>query len=123
MQIYASVLKSETSFLECDTVSSITPRPSPIPEGGLAIPVIMHFVHQSKLILQKMKTFVDKRVKEMTELSRFEEIEKEIEEAEKEEEIEMIVESGDESDYVKDCENCIGSEDTQTCTELILIND
>ena len=30
--IYASVLRSETSFLECGTVASITPRPSTIPE-------------------------------------------------------------------------------------------
>ena len=32
----------------------------------------MHFVHQNKLILQKMKTFVDKQVKEVTEVFKFE---------------------------------------------------
>ena len=54
------------------TVASITPRPSPIPEGGLEIPIIMHFVHQNKLILQKMKTFLDELVDKMTEVFTFE---------------------------------------------------
>ena len=55
----------------------------------------------------------------MTEAFKFEKIE----EAEKEEEIEIVVEFGDESDYIKGCENCIGNNDTQTCTELVMVND
>ena len=39
------------------------------------------------------------------------------------EEIEMIAQSGDESDYIKDYENCIANKDTQTCIEHLLSND
>ena len=56
------------------TVASITPRPLHIPEGRLEIPIMMHFVHQNKLILQKMKTFVDGQVNRMTEVFPFEEV-------------------------------------------------
>ena len=55
------------------TVASNTPRPSPVPEGELDIPIIMHFVHQNKLTLQKMKTFVDEQVDKMIEVFTFEE--------------------------------------------------
>ena len=55
------------------TVASITPRPWPIPEGGLEISITMHFVHKNKLIWQKMKTFVDEQVNRMTEVFTFEE--------------------------------------------------
>ena len=99
------------------TVASITSRPSPIPEGGLEIPIIMHFVHQNKLISEKMKTFVDEQVNKRTEVFTFEEAEEELEEIEKEEEI--IVESGDETDN----ESCVANENTRTCTELLSIDD
>ena len=71
---------------------------------------IMREVHLPKSQqFKKMKTFVDKQVKEITEVFKFEEIEEEIEAAEKEEEFEVIVECGNESDCSQDFENCIGN--------------
>ena len=71
---------------------------------------IMRKVHLPKSqTFKKMKAFVDKQVKEITEVFKFEEIEEEIEAAEKEEEFEVIVESGNESDCIQDFENCIGN--------------
>ena len=43
------------------TVANKTPRPSPILEGGLEIPILMYFVHKNSTILNKMKTFVIKK--------------------------------------------------------------
>ena len=44
-----------------ETATDITPRTSPIPEGGLEIPILIHFVHKNNAILNKMKTFVIKK--------------------------------------------------------------
>ena len=66
-----------------------------------------------------MKTFVDKQVKEVTEVFNIRRNRR----SGKEEEFEIIVESGDESDSIKHCENCIGNEDMQTCTEFTLNSD
>ena len=68
-----------------------------------------------------MKTFVDEQVEQMTGIFKFEGME-EIEEAEKEEKIETVVEFGDDSDYFKDFDDCIGNEDPQTSTEVLLID-
>ena len=87
------------------------PRPSPFLEGGLEIPVIKNFVHQNKLILRDDRGIQIRRNRRRNRRSG------------KEGEIEIIVESGDERDYIKDCEYCIGNEVTQTCTKLIFSND
>jgi len=47
------------------TVACLKPNVSPIPEGGLEIPILMHFVHESGLILEKMKRFVSGQVERM----------------------------------------------------------
>ena len=44
------------------TVASIQYRVSPIPEGGLEIPIQMTFSHTSKPILEKMKLIVESQV-------------------------------------------------------------
>ena len=48
------------------TFASITARESPIPEGELEIPIIMYFIHENKLILEKINTYVEKRLEKMT---------------------------------------------------------
>ena len=45
------------------TVASTTPRISPIPEGGLEVPILMHFTHENKAISSKMEILVRKQVK------------------------------------------------------------
>ena len=47
------------------TVASTTPRISPIPEGGLEVPILMRFTHENKTISSKMETLVRKQVEEM----------------------------------------------------------
>ena len=47
------------SFTE--TVTNVTPRLSQIREIGIEIPILMHFVHKNDAILNKMKTFVNKK--------------------------------------------------------------
>ena len=37
------------------TVASTTPKISPIPEGGLEVPILMHFTLKTKLLLRKWK--------------------------------------------------------------------
>ena len=37
------------------TVANLTPRESPIPEGGIEIPILMHFGHEDKNICRKWK--------------------------------------------------------------------
>ena len=49
------------------TVASTTPRISPIPEGGLEVPILMHFTHESKAISLKMEILIRKRVQKMKE--------------------------------------------------------
>ena len=44
------------------TVASTTPRISPIPEGGLEAPILMHFTHENKVISSKMEILVRKQV-------------------------------------------------------------
>ena len=104
------------------TVAGITPRPSPIPEGGLEIPIIMHFVHESKVILRKMKTFVDDQVKKMTEIFRFESTEEAKEEEEDEAIEEIVVQSDDnnEGDF-EDID--FESEDTHIFNEGVVVID
>ena len=53
------------------TVANITPRSSPIPEGGLEIPILMHLVHKNNAILNKMNTFVIKEIHQMHEKFEF----------------------------------------------------
>ena len=38
------------------TVASTTPRISPIPEGGLEVPISMHFTHENTAISSKWKS-------------------------------------------------------------------
>lgn len=47
------------------TVASLTPNLSPIPEGGLEIPILMHFTHGNKVNLQKMNSFVRSQIAKM----------------------------------------------------------
>ena len=47
------------------TVASTTPRISPIPEGGLEVPILMHFTHENKAISSKMEILVRKQVGKM----------------------------------------------------------
>ena len=49
------------------TVASLILNISPIPEEGLEIPILMHFVHENNKILEKMKIFVAKQVEKMKE--------------------------------------------------------
>ena len=49
------------------TVSSVAPNVSPIPEGGLEIPILMHFTHVNMVILEKMNSFVVRQVEKMKE--------------------------------------------------------
>ena len=45
-------------------VASTTSRISPIPEGGLEVPILMHFTHENKAISLKMEILVRKQVEE-----------------------------------------------------------
>ena len=47
------------------TVVRITPKISPIPEGGLEVPILMHFTHENKAIFSKMEILVRKQVAHM----------------------------------------------------------
>ena len=47
------------------TVASTTPRISPIPEGGLEVPILMHFTHENKAISSKMEILVRMQVEKM----------------------------------------------------------
>lgn len=49
------------------TVASLNPNVSPIPEGGLEIPILMHFTHKNMVILDKMNSFVARQVEKMKE--------------------------------------------------------
>jgi len=49
------------------TVAGIAPNISPIPEGGLEIPILMHFTHRNMIILEKMNSFVVRQVERMKE--------------------------------------------------------
>ena len=69
------------------TVAILIPRPSPIPEGGIEIPILMHFAHENKAILAKMETFVNKQVQKMTEKFDFEQLTGEETREEEEDEI------------------------------------
>lgn len=48
-------------------VLSTTYRPSPIPEGGLEIPLMVKFEHEEEHILEQMKEFVNKNYEEIIE--------------------------------------------------------
>ena len=50
-------------------VLSPTYKPSPIPEGGLEILLIVTFKHESEHILNQMKTFVNEKYDEIVEKS------------------------------------------------------
>ena len=39
-------------------VANTTPRNSPIPKGGLEVPILMHFTHENKAISSKMEIIV-----------------------------------------------------------------
>ena len=54
------------------TVSSVHYRQSPIPEGGLEIPIQMTFSHSSKPIVEKMKAFAETQLVKMEETFRME---------------------------------------------------
>ena len=45
-------------------VASTTSRITPIPEGGLEVPILMHFTHENKAISLKMEILVRKQVEE-----------------------------------------------------------
>ena len=47
------------------TVANTTPRISPIPEGGLEVPILMLFTHENKAISSKMEILVRKQVEKM----------------------------------------------------------
>ena len=49
------------------TVASVIPNISPIPEGGLEIPILMHFTHSNMIILEKMNSFVVRQVEKIKE--------------------------------------------------------
>ena len=92
------------------TVANLTPRPSPIPEGGIEIPIIMHFAHVNKAILSKMETFVNKQVQKMKEKFDFEQLigeETREEEDEIDEEDAIEVQSDDEEDNVESNETVV----------------
>lgn len=55
------------------TVSSVQHRVSPIPEGGLEIPIQMTFSHHAKPIIEKMKLFVETQITKMGQVFRMEE--------------------------------------------------
>ena len=46
-----------------DTFANITPRPTPIPEGSPKIHILMYFVRKNNAILNKMKSFFNKKSK------------------------------------------------------------
>ena len=46
-------------------VAITTPRTSPIPEGGLEVPILMHFTHENKAISSKMEILARKQVEKM----------------------------------------------------------
>ena len=93
------------------TFASITLRQSPIPEGALTeIPIIMHFVHENKLILDKISTFFGKQVEKMTLEFKFETTE-ETEEEKKDNKIEVQCDS----------EDCVEKEKTQSSNKDIAV--
>ena len=47
------------------TVAKTTPRISPIPEGWLEVPILMHFTNENKAISSKMEILVRKQVEKM----------------------------------------------------------
>ena len=47
------------------TVASTTPRLSPIPEGRLDVPILMHCTHENKAISSKIEILVRKQVEKM----------------------------------------------------------
>ena len=55
------------------TVSNVHYRQSPIPEGGLEIPIQMTFSHSSKPIIEKMKEFAERQTLKMEETFQMEE--------------------------------------------------
>ena len=44
------------------TVMDTVPKVSPISEGGLGVPLLLHFTHPKKRIIEKMKEFVNKQI-------------------------------------------------------------
>ena len=50
------------------TVASTTSRISPIPKGGLEVPISMHFTHENKAISSKMEILVRKQVEKLKEI-------------------------------------------------------
>lgn len=80
------------------TVADTHARVSPIPEGGLEIPILMHFAHPVQTILNKMKAFLDKQLTKMSQPFIFDEDET-VEASDRDEppeEMEIEVESDEE---------------------------
>ena len=57
---------SGTLFLQggsvTGTVMDTVPKVSPIPEGGLEVPLLLHVTYSKKRIIKKMKEFVNKQI-------------------------------------------------------------
>ena len=104
------------------TVASLTPRISPIPEGGLEIPILMHFAHGNKNILVKMKSFVSAQVEKINETLNVKEILGEEEELNKEifpEEIQMLPDGDEETENSE----TYRTEEESTSNEITEKND
>lgn len=55
------------------SVVDTQPKVSPIPQGGLEVPLLLHFNHPKNSILERMKGFINIQVEKMKETFRFEE--------------------------------------------------
>ena len=83
-------LKEENGQID-GTVHSVDYRPSPIPAGGLEIPLVLNFKSSSYVTHMKMKEFV-------TSLYSYEFIAKETEPLSSDEEIDLLIQESSESD-------------------------
>ena len=81
-----------------ETATNITTRLSPIPEEVLEISILMNFVHKNNAILNKMKTFVIKKIHQMHDKLDFDQVIEDVGAEEEDEEIE--VQSDDEEESV-----------------------
>lgn len=108
-------------------VASTEHRVSPIPEGGLEIPIQMTFSHKSKRIANKMKTFVDNQIVKMAETFRMDDEENNDEENDGDEVEDVIMhddgETETESVAVDETESKTESSKTEDTNKVIIIDD
>lgn len=104
------------------TVASLTPNTSPIPEGGLEVPILMHFTHRSKAILDKMSLLVGRQIEKMKEIldekTLFDDENGAVESDEETLDQNIVVESDDENDN----EDKVGVENNQAENDIIVLD-